>query len=628
MNIRNDYAKILTVSLALLMIILIFFVNTLPISNSTTNMSSASLQSRMGPSVEYITAYLGTTDTTEYEWGMVGRNASRNWFSPMPTAPSTPHRLWETRIHGGTRGMAEVVANGKVICTVAVRWNGNYALDQNTGKILWYRPGGGTPFMLDDTHLLLGRDCVDPETGTLLWQSPVYWMPVYVPEIKMGFAGGPTTGYGGQTLAAWDFSDLSKPPVLAWQSDVFESIGAKCYWNGRVYAGGSYAFCDLYCFDVNTGTLLWEKIMPNDIWYNVGVAYGRLYFGALSIDICCYDAETGNTIWKQRGLSGELGVSTSFAMAYDRFYVGEIRGNLYCFDANDGHVVWKYRAVSKGPHLSGVNTIWHEASANDASLSSSTWDTASGDAGPAVAAGKVYACTKEHTNYPTLYPDGMVGIGGPDTESEFTCFDAFTGRVLWKDNAECHQPTLADGKVIVPNTSLRIQGHLPSAGLYPAVSIYPYNDAHGNDIICYGAGPTSLTMSTDKTTVKLGETIKISGSLNDLSPASPGAAAPNVPLTLSYREEDGSLHTIASLITDKDGKFTCDWTPPHASLLPIVASSPGSDAYIAPEDAIIPVQIESPILVITLVSIIAVTTIVLTVIYVRKKKSDRGVTIP
>jgi hypothetical protein len=91
-----------------------------------------------------------------------------------------------------------------------------------------------------------------------------------------------------------------------------------------------------------------------------------------------------------------------------------------------------------------------------------------------------------------------------------------------------------------------------------------------------------MTVSTDKNVVNVGETITISGTAVDMSPASPLAPAAKLPVYLSYTgTAEGSIGMVK---TDLNGQFSINWAPSTAGALAIIASSGGSDSYEAPQD--------------------------------------------
>jgi len=384
-----------------------------------------------------------------------------------------------------------------------------------------------------------------------------------------------------------------------WTSDPIETqIGTLAYNNGKVYVISAYQM-GIWCLAADTGKIIWHSTEFDTYANGWCIGYGRIFGTAHSGAKFCVDANTGKTLWVNYGQSGGWLPDDYLSLGNGLFYCAETKGYTYALDVNDGHVVWKYRAHLTKPHPCGVSAeCWTPLHCGG---SITTTDTL------------CYAVTQTPNDYPTPMPDGNWTYPGT---AEITCFDAHTGEVIWR--YEGLYAKQACGAV--------------SDGRLYGVDALRYTDPMFNSgklAWCFGEGPTSLSVSTDKTQVKIGETVRISGCLKDLSPASLNAPAANVPINLSC---DGQV--FASVLTDKDGKFTYNWTPPQASVfavgapstvLSIVASSTGSDAYIAPEDVTTPVLVESVFTPISgaVIAVLAVAGVAL-IIVKHVRKSNRG----
>jgi hypothetical protein len=104
-------------------------------------------------------------------------------------------------------------------------------------------------------------------------------------------------------------------------------------------------------------------------------------------------------------------------------------------------------------------------------------------------------------------------------------------------------------------------------------------------IYCFGPGPTQFTdLSTDKAQVMKGEPVTISGEIDDLSPYNPGVPAVNMPIHISYLDENNNVHDIITVHTDQNGKFSYKWVPWVTGTLTLRAESAGSPAYEAPDN--------------------------------------------
>jgi outer membrane protein assembly factor BamB len=608
--------------------------------------------------------YLNHVPVTEYEWRLSEGDKNWNRFSPSPTAPTTDHLLWMTSLarYGECLQQTGAIFNGKVM----VRSNSGkslyppvtYALDQNTGKIIWSIPASLQIQKYDDTHVFsTNRVAIDPDTGEALYTLNT--LPeFYDPVLKMGWGDGPGFGpLGAPTIAGYDWPDLNQEPTLAWVSDVTGNAGGiLAYNNGKVFSFGDTTSFQLTCYDARTGEILWTRWLPVAVglytracgFYNEGL-FLTTYSG-----IYCFSQETGDLLWKRPGLECGAGI----AIAYGKIYFYETRTYLHCLDATDGHVVWRYAPTRKIPHLCGQSgpgdcnhTMHHHAYYRCA-----------------VAAGKIYATTMQKTTYGTLLPPNYPGVEYEGVNywvnpnpfpviahtgaNEFVCLDAETGEVIWRvahgwpygPNAGTIQAPayagpdmghtiMADGKVYgieetySCHTSIgRGRPETDPLARYPE-SIPKYHLSHDwytGRVYCFGPGPVQMTVSTDLTTASSGQTVKISGTAVDMSPASPLTPAAKLPIHLSYMgEAQGSIGTVT---TNVNGEFSFNWAPSTAGTYTIVASSEGSDSYEAPQDVSTTITVSGGITLSTAGSIAVIVAITVSAaaitVPIRKRKHE------
>ncbi len=345
-------------------------------------------------------------DLLQYEWPQIHGDSAFSRFSAGP-APEAPDILWKTTIEGIESYVA--VFNGKVFVTTATNV---IALNKDTGAIEWNttlpdRQRWPAVFKIDETRLVIGEYCLETETGEILWTSDEfsakvsYWAEgVYSPEEKLFYTQGESS------VQAWNFSNPSEPPPLAWETFIPGStssgIGIQ-YGDGKVFPGSFEPH--QMALDAKTGDVLWDTETKGAMSFSGSYYNGRLLkAGEHDNTFYCFDAESGNILWEfNPGDQFGYWVSGS-AVAYDRVYELNKDGNLYALDVNTGELVWKY----EGPGY----FFWPG------------W--------PVVGDGKVYATTGQRVSsdpYTMEY-----------SESEFACLDAFTGELVWKLPIEAHPP--------------------------------------------------------------------------------------------------------------------------------------------------------------------------------------------
>ncbi|MFB3889719.1 MAG: PQQ-binding-like beta-propeller repeat protein, partial [Candidatus Bathyarchaeia archaeon] len=343
-------------------------------------------------------------DMLQYEWPQFMGDSSFTRYSPGP-APEAPDVLWKTNITGIQSYLAAF--DGKVFaCTL----NAVYALDRQTGGILWFtvipQPGPWPAvYKIDDSHMVVGSSCLDPDTGRIIWTSPVFSASperlfsdsVYSPEEKLFYTK--VNSY----VQAWDFSNPSRLPTQVWATYVpgggIVGSGVQ-YGDGKVFPG-SYEAHQM-ALDARTGAVLWTTNTKAAMLFQGAYYDGKFFRGGTHDNtLYAFDADTGKTLWTfSPGTEGGYFCSGP-AAAYGMVFELNKDGYLYALDANTGTVVWKY----KGP-----GTLIFPGN-------------------PTVADGKIYATTGQDVSYGEEYG-----------ESEFACLDAYTGTALWRLPIEAFAP--------------------------------------------------------------------------------------------------------------------------------------------------------------------------------------------
>jgi outer membrane protein assembly factor BamB len=343
-------------------------------------------------------------DLLQYEWPQFQGDSSFTRFSEGP-APEAPDILWKTNITGIQSYVAAF--NGKVFVTTKTAV---FALDRETGSILWNTtvPAPGpwpAVYKIDEAHLVIGNSSLDVETGRILWTSdsfsatprPLFAANVYSPEEKMFYTKV------NSHVQAWDFSDPSIPPKLAWDTYVSGSglVGSGVqYGDGKVFPGSFEPH--QMALDAKTGEVLWDTETKSAMLFSGSYYQGRFIRGGSHDNtMYCFNATTGEILWTFNPNTKDGYFCVGSATAYGMVYELNRDGYLYALDVNTGDVVWKYKGP--GPLMFPGN--------------------------PTVADGKVYATTGQTASYT-----------GEQSESEFACFDAYTGHVIWKLPIEAFAP--------------------------------------------------------------------------------------------------------------------------------------------------------------------------------------------
>ncbi|MFW3147096.1 MAG: PQQ-binding-like beta-propeller repeat protein [Thermoplasmatota archaeon] len=240
--------------------------------------------------------------------------------------------------------------------------NGNRIWRYATGEIHWNTPlvYKGRVYVAGDSGELwcLSANATGQGTTTLHWK--------FTPTDPVSMcASSPTTDgkriyYNFGTvrngmMAVWIANGSQAWNASLGMSTVVES--SPSYWEGKVYtgAGDSYAAGSdyVYCFNANTGSLIWKFDAGDAVCSSPAVEYGRVYFGGTSRNVFCLDARgngdgTTTEYWRY---TTTRAISSSPAVAYGRVYIGDQNSNayVYCLDAfGSGGTTTRYWWVSTG----------------------------------------------------------------------------------------------------------------------------------------------------------------------------------------------------------------------------------------------------------------------------------------
>jgi outer membrane protein assembly factor BamB len=388
----------------------------------------ASLSLQAGPS-SAVNAQVNANSTSnsgslnQYEWPQFQGDSSFSRSSAGP-APDTSNVLWKTNITGIEPYI--VAFDGMIfVCTTT----GVVAVDK-TGQIAWQKDismNGTWPvaYKIDDSHLVVEGTCLDPQTGDILWTSThfsadtgvLFVANVYSPEEKMFYTKV------GSYVYAWDFSNPSVPPTLAWQAYVRGggSTGSGLTYGDGLVFPGSFENHQM-ALDAQTGKVVWDTLTKGPMIFSGSYYEGMFLRGGTDDNtLYCFNATNGDTLWTYTPhTDGYFCVGT--AVGYGMIYALNKDGNLYAVNVETGELMWKY--TGPGPLMfPGC---------------------------PTVADGKVYATTGQNAYY-----NDEVGA------SEFACLNAYTGQVIWELPMEALAPK--ESVIVAYGTLYMIPGEVTTA---------------------------------------------------------------------------------------------------------------------------------------------------------------------
>jgi outer membrane protein assembly factor BamB len=241
-------------------------------------------------------------------------------------------------------------------------------LDAKTGKILWKRPLPGraesSPLAIDGTVYFGCEDgqlfALNTRNGHTRWATslggPVKSAPAYHDGVL--FVGD----YGGYMNAV-----DAKSGKIKWQaaslgqgfgtSGEFYSTPAVAF--GRVYAGNNDD--RVYSFEEKTGALAWSHSTGGYVYSGPVVANTRhtpptVYIGSFDGNIYALDAKSGATRW-QRSAGGQ--VVGSLSAVGDIVYVAEFtNGSTNGYEMKSGRQVFHYKTGTYTPVISDGRRIY------------------------------------------------------------------------------------------------------------------------------------------------------------------------------------------------------------------------------------------------------------------------------
>lgn len=473
------------------------------------------------------TANAADSSLTQYEWTMRNGDLQRTGYSDM-NGPTTNYTVWKTDI-GGAVYQSIIAADGKVFaCTFGIPSN-LIGLDAFSGKILWTVKLWANPTEVGRSsydngivvsYAAAGRIiAVNANTGALIW------------EIN-------TTTYKSYPITSFS----SSWPII---------INGTLYWS---YTGNGQTV--MAATDVATGKELWTVPIKGSFRGQPLYFDGKIEFPTDNGYIQCINLSTKQTLW-----TVQLPTTPTPLLAYGGSYAagvvyhpvrdstGLAHIGLFCaFNANDGTSVWNQTTtdlVVRSTAVSSKFSLFFGGSM-DTYLYAIHWKTG----------GIVWKFKTDGAvgRSPVVAGNGIVYFGS--TDNYIYAVDVKTGELVWKYEA---------GKVVTTHPALAY-GNL-------------YIGSDDYFVYCFGPAPaSSLTVSTDKSSVDLGGKVTISGKMTLQN----GTGISNEQLSIQYRNppNTGNWVTIAQPTTSSDGTYSVQVIPPTVGQYQIATTYPGSN-YLA-----------------------------------------------
>jgi hypothetical protein len=327
---------------------------------------------------------------------------------------------------------------------------------------------------------------------------------------------------------------------------------------------GIYEQMRIQAYRLSDGVALWDKLVDT-------AQYSRSCYiadhGKIAVltqlgYFLAYDLQTGTLAWQSETMDYPWSSASFGAYALQSGYgllFREAYDAVYAFDWETGKIAWKYTtpadAAFESPYNDGNGTSVYPF-----------------NTGGFVADGKLYTYNTEHT------------ASWPRTRGwAIRCINVTNGEEVWHLAGEISPGAVADGYLAASNSW---DGHT----------------------YVFGKGLSETTISAPQTAVTLGDSIIITGTVLDQSPAQPGTACVSkesmttqmeylhmqqpiaglwgnatiagVPVSIDAIDPNGNSVHIATVTSDGySGTFSYTWTPTIAGDYMITATFMGDDSY-------------------------------------------------
>jgi hypothetical protein len=587
------------------------------------------------------TGYSGGWKGVEPIWDSLYPDTNPYWsarynFHPWVIGPNSAHIVWQRQgalagLTGGpagpygltgSPGNPSVVYMGRCYQTVTKMTsqliNGTYrqipasvaeCYDLRTGEIYYDIPtadGGVTPSIV--AYTTTGNlEVPEAQAGQrlqaeLLSISGGYLMKInpYSGAISVNVSISPLTGSGGTfynqiqgySLAIQDLGSAAganRYRLINWTT-----AGSTSNFTSRIISNTTYAMSSLpTLIDFQTGygaAVTSNTPVSMGAWYGTTIQGYNLYTGQniwnVTVDDTCYsstasvadhgkvatimmggyfmawDLATGKLAWKGEAMDypwsepgfGAYAIQSAYGMLFRQAYDG-----VYAFDWDNGKIVWHYKA----PALS----VYESPYTDENGTTVYSFNT-----GATIADGKMWTYNTEHTESHPLTRGWAIH-----------CINITTGECIWKVANPMSPGGVADG-------------YLTAA------------DSRNGYMYVFGEGKSATTIEAPKTAIAKGQSVVLSGTVLDLSPAQPNTPCVNkesmslqmeylhlqypiagiwgnetitgVPVSIDVQDPNGNYRHIADVITDGySGTFGYTWQPDLPGQYTVTATFNGDDSY-------------------------------------------------
>ena len=284
-------------------------------------------------------------------WPIFGLNPARTRYLPAQGIKPPFKLLW----HFSEKPLLEfppVYAAGKLFL---VNNNGTaYALDADTGKLLWERNIGRLNASSPAYHkgrlyivnLVPGHIVkLNAQTGKVIWKRPLPGRAESSPLVL-----GRTVYFGCENGYLYALS--TGKGNIRWATQLSGPVkSAPAFRDGVLYVGDYGG--SMNAVDAGNGNLIWQSgsLGPGfgssgEFYSTPAVAFGRVYAGNNDGRVYSYDQSNGALAWTH-STGGYVYSGPTVAQTQNTgptVYIGSFDGNIYALNAKDGETRWSRSA--------------------------------------------------------------------------------------------------------------------------------------------------------------------------------------------------------------------------------------------------------------------------------------------
>ena len=540
------------------------------------------------------TPYVQAPNTAHVAWkrqgalsGLMGGDMGTRLFgSGEGTYAGTPTIIFEGRCYQTITKVAKALVNGTYYDMPTSVWQ---CYDLRTGQVYWEQTGVIAPTAITyirsgavvpgatQSQVGTGANLVAISGGRLIRYHPytgavtlnmsiyplttgtIYSDPCVLSVQNIGNTTNPnyrlinwTVAGTGTNFTARIISNITWPFASVGTAD-YESMIAVTTQSITPGGAGISTDANIMGASLTTGKLLWNV--------SSGVGYGIFSGSTACADQgkfairfndgywVCWDLYSGKKLWQSElsswpwGIWGAYNVASAYGFLYYMQYDG-----IVAYDWDTGKIAWKYSAGD-----SGFETPY------------GTWPFFTN---AIIADGKIYSANGEHSPTSPL-PRGW----------KLHCINATTGEGLWNITGGGAPGAVADGYLT-------------------------FDDRYDGYMYVYGKGQSATTISAPQTAITKGQSIVLTGTVLDQSPAQPGKACVSkdsmatymeylhmqkpipagvtvtgVPVSLDAVDPNGNNIHIATVSSDMSGTYSYMWTPDISGKFTVTATFMGDESY-------------------------------------------------